>query len=103
MKEEGKGEKEYEDLGREGMGKKDERRGERGEGMGGLGKRGKGKEECRKRRKGRRNAGIGEEREGERNTIRRITEVGNKNKGLVGKRGEIKVWGEGEVNWGKLL
>ena len=33
MKEEGKGEKEYEDLGREGRGKKDERRGERGEGI----------------------------------------------------------------------
>ena len=33
MKEEGKGEKEYEDLGREGMEKKDERRGERGDGI----------------------------------------------------------------------
>ena len=80
MKEEGKGAKEYKVWGREGRGKKDVERGERGEGMRGLGKRGKGK-----------------------GTLRRSTEVGNKNKGLVGKRGEIKVWGEGEVNWGKLL
>ena len=33
MKEEGKGEMEYEDWGRERRGKKDERRGERGEGI----------------------------------------------------------------------
>ena len=43
MKEEGKGEKEWGVWGREGRGKKNVERGERGEGMRGLGKRGKGK------------------------------------------------------------